>query len=238
VRDELERLGAETVFLLGGESALNSQVEAQAEATGAEVIRIAGPDRYRTAGAAARVAVNLWRQSGEAAGEDVLVALGTDFPDALAAGALAGHTRRPLLLTTRDETLASRGARTATVVGGSAAVSDAVVARLRGMGLTVRRIAGASRHETAELAARAAVEAGAKDKIVLVASGRAFADALAAGPAAVQLDGVLLLTERDLLPPATRAWVSGRRPLGVLRLAGGAAAVSNAVEQELIAVSR
>lgn len=245
VRDELERLGAETVFLLGGESALNSQVEAQAKATGAEVIRIAGPDRYRTAGAAARVAVNLWRQAGETAGEDILVALGTDFPDALAAGALAGHTRRPLLLTTRDElpagtveTLGSLGARTATVVGGSAAVSDAVVARLRGLGLTVQRIAGASRHETAELAARAAVAAGAKDKIVLVASGRAFADALAAGPAAVQLDGVLLLTERDLLPPATRAWVAGRKPLGVLRLAGGSAAVSNAVEQELIAVSR
>lgn len=245
VRDELERLGVETIFLLGGENALNSQVEAQAKATGAEVVRVAGPDRYRTAGAAARVAVNLWQQAGEPSGQDVLIALGTDFPDALAAGTLAGHLRRPLLLTGRDElpagtlaTLDSLNARTATVVGGSAAVSDAVVAHLRSKGITVRRIAGKSRHETAELAAREAVAAGAKDKLVLVASGRAFADALAAGPAAVQLDAVLLLTERDVLPPATRAWVAGRKPLGLLRLAGGAAAVSNAVEQELIALGR
>lgn len=242
VEAELKRLGVDTVYVMGGESAQSSVVTSRLGALGYEVERISGVDRFATAAEAAKEAVGVW---GAAAGEEVLVALGSDFPDALAAGPLAGHSRRPLLLTSRDSvpapTLAmldSLGTGKVTVIGGSGAVSEAAVAQLAQNGRTVTRIAGASRHETAELAARAAVTAGGRDNVVFVASGRTFPDALGAGPAVQALGGVLLLSERDVLPEPTRAWVSGRKPMRVLKVAGGPAAVSNTVEAEIIAAGR
>ena len=242
VEAELKRLGVDTVYVMGGESAQSSVVTARLGALGYEARRISGPDRFATAAAAAEQAADLW---GPLAADGVLVALGADFPDALAAGPLAGHSKQPLLLTGRDSMpaptvamLETLGAGKVTIVGGTSAVSEQVARQLAEGGRTVARIAGASRHETAELAARAAVDAGARDNVVLIASGRTFPDALGAGPAAQALGGVLLLSERDVLPAATRAWISGRKPMRVLKVAGGAAAISNTVEAEIIAAAR
>ena len=242
VEAELKRLDVRTVYVMGGESAQSSVVTSRLGALGYDVRRLSGPDRYATAAAAAEEAGEFW---GATAGEEVIVALGTDFPDALAAGPLAGHARRPLLLTGKDSVpaptlamLEELGTSQVTVIGGTSAVSDAVVRQLQQGGRTVTRLAGASRHETAELAARAAVDAGAQDNVVFIASGRTFPDALGAGPAAQAMGGVLLLTERDVLPAPTKAWVSGRKPMRVLKVAGGAAAISDNVEAEIIASMR
>jgi putative cell wall-binding protein len=247
VRDELRRLGVQTVYVMGGEGAQASAVIDQIRALGSvQVVRIAGIDRFRTAAAAAEQAVDLWRAQGYAsAGTHAMVALGDDFPDALAAGPLAAQDQRPLLLSSRGdlpaataEALGRMGARRVTLIGGQAALHGTVEQALLGLGSTVDRIAGATRHETAELAAVAATHAGASPTTVVVASGRAFPDALSAGPAVAQMGGVLLLTERDSLPAPTAAWVSSRRPLQLLRIAGGAAAVSNSVEEALFAALR
>jgi putative cell wall-binding protein len=247
VAQELRRLGVQRVYVMGGDRAISPRVVQQIQALGGiQVTRIAGSDRFETAAAAADEAVRLWRAAGHTdAGRRAIVALGEDFPDALAAGPLAGHDRRVLLLSSRgraaDATVAALdrlGTTQVTIVGGTAAVSDAAASGYRSTGRTVTRIAGSTRHETAELAARAAVNAGATDKVVIVASGRQFPDALAAGPAAQRLNGVLLLTERDSLPGVTGAWVHGRRPLQLLRVAGGPAAVSNRVEDQLMQLAR
>jgi putative cell wall-binding protein len=247
VRDELRRLQVRTVYVMGGTSAQADAVLAQVRALGSvEVTRISGTDRFQTGAAAAEEAVRLWREQGHAdAGSRVLVARGSDFPDALAAGPLAGQARLPLLLTDADRahpaTLAALdrlGARRVTIVGGVGAVNEAAQRGLGAGGRSVDRIAGRSRHETAELAAGAAVRAGASDKVVIVASGRAFPDALAAGPAVGALGGVLLTTEPGELPGVTGAWINGRKPFRTLRIAGGAAAVADSVENEIIRLSR
>lgn len=239
VGDELRRLGVGTVYLMGGLSAQSADVEqALRELPGVRVVRIAGANRYATAASAATTATGLWREAGHtAAGNRALVAVGTSFPDALAAGPLAAHAHRPLLLVHPDgvpsETLAAlraMGTEEVTVVGGPAVVPETTATQLRTVTLALRRIAGNSRFETARLVAQEAVHAGADPGVVVVASGRTFPDALSAGPASVAHDGVLLLTEPHALPEATRSWIAQRAgELRMLRVAGGSLAVSDVV---------
>jgi putative cell wall-binding protein len=247
IREELQRLQVATVYVMGGEGAQSAAVVDEVQALGdVRVVRVSGVDRFLTAAAAAEEAVALWQAQGHAtAGQDAIVALGDDFPDALAAGPLAAHDKRPLLLSSRGDApgstldvLSRIEARRVTLVGGPAALQEAVADRLRSAGMQVDRIAGATRHETAQLAAAAAVGAGGEGGTVMVASGRAFPDALAAGPAIAHLGGVLLLTERESLPAPTQVWVSSHQPLELLRVAGGAAAVSHGVEDALLAAMR
>ena len=85
------------------------------------------------------------------------------------------------------------------MLGGPAALGDAVVDRVAA-GRTTDRIAGRDRFDTARQLTDAAVEAGGSARDVLVATGRNYPDALAAGPAALARGGVLVLTDRDGVP--------------------------------------
>lgn len=95
------------------------------------------------------------------------VASAENFPDALAASAVAGALGSPVLLTGRDGLAAPAAAAldelrpdVVVLAGGTAALSDQVQTDVEGLGLTARRIAGAGRIETAEQLAAFAVELG------------------------------------------------------------------------------
>ena len=231
VRAEIRRLGARTVYLMGGAAAQSPAVEAALRAEGVTVVRVAGSSRYATAAVAAREAVRLW---GGAAGQEPLLASGTTFPDALTAGPLAAARRQPLLLTYPDampsetrQAVAAFGARAVTVLGGEQAVRTATVQQL---GVAINRVSGPSRYDTAVRAAEAALAAGATPGTVLAASGDTFADALAAGPAAAAAGGLLLLVGRDVLPEVTHRFLDAHAArIGALRVAGGGAAVAEHV---------
>lgn len=250
VSAELDRLGAARVYLMGGERAQSGAVAQALEAKpGVEVVRISGANRFATAAAAAELAVDLWRAAGDrdAGKRGVLVASGRNFPDALAAGPFAAASHRPLLLADpagvppeTGEALDRLRADEAIIVGGPAALGEAAAAQLAEGGRAVRRIFGPSRYATGGLLAEAAIEAGADPDVVLVAAGSGFADALAAGPAAAARGGVLLLTDRAALPEETsRALTARDGTIRELRVAGGAAAVSdNAVREALTAAGR
>lgn len=246
-RAEIERLGAATVYLMGGETALSSEVERAVGALAGvdRVARLSGADRYETAARAGEAAVDRWQAEGAAsAGATAVVALGTDWPDALAAGPLAGHAQAPLYLVSRDgvpastrEALDDLSPDEILVAGGPAAVPDAVLEELARDGTAVRRIGGASRYDTAVLLASEALRAGGTADHVVIATGRDFPDGLAAAPAAVARDGVLLLTDRDTVPTPVRDWL-GAHDVEELRIAGGDAAVSQAVVDALSAAAR
>jgi putative cell wall-binding protein len=129
VAEELRRLSPEHVVVLGGAGAVRDDVAAEIRrATGAEVSRVAGGDRFDTA---ARVAGTF-----EGAGT-VFVATGEDFPDALAAGPAAARLRGPVLLVARDlvpapvdAQLRRLGPRHIELIGGTGAVSARVAEQL------------------------------------------------------------------------------------------------------------
>lgn len=175
--------------------------------------------------------------------DDVLLATAEDFPDALAAGALAADLDAPVLLTAPESLpavvrteLARLATRRVWVLGGPRAVGEEVVETLRADGYEVHRLADASRYGTARAVA---LRAGAPTGEAVVALGehpeaeRAWADAVAAGALAAAPGHVpTLLTRADDLPPETAEALA---ELGVRRvlLLGGTAAVGPAVEQHL-----
>ncbi len=121
-------------------------------------------------------------------------------------------------------TVAATAALTAALLGGGASRTSATTP------LAVERVAGADRIATAIAIARTAHPTDADTAVLARAD--AFADALAGGPVAAALDGPLLLTGHDRLDPRVAGELDR---LGVHRvvLLGGAAALSEAVEDEL-----
>lgn len=198
--------------------------------------RLAGDDRYATAAAIAQAAFT----SGS---RGVILTSGVTFPDALASAYAAGRAEVPLLLTdpatlpaSTEQQLAALNARAVTIVGGSSAVSESVVARLRSLGYEVSRIAGTDRYDTArEVAQTFPAEFVASLgglKTAIVASGEAFPDALAGAPLSYSESFPVLLTPSGSLSPAAARALD---ELGVeqVLLLGGTAAVGSGVEQAL-----
>ncbi|WP_162802889.1 cell wall-binding repeat-containing protein [Ornithinimicrobium avium] len=189
-----------------------------------------GEDRYATG-----VAVSEATFTGTV--PHVFVASGVNFPDALAAGPVAGLAQGPILLTrpgSLPSVVAAELARlrpeTVTVVGGPTAVSVETVAAIRAAsGAQVVRVGGANRYGTA---AAVAAQVESLDTVYL-ASGQAFPDALAAGPAAGRRGAAVLLSRPGSLPEETRAFLVERQPSRVV-LVGGTAALSADVRDAVV----
>jgi putative cell wall-binding protein len=200
VADELERLGVSRVVILGGEAAVGREVADAVAALpgGPTVERVAGRDRFRTAATAAT--------SADTGHDEVVVASGTAFADAVAGGAMpaAAGGRQPVLLVTRDllpeatrVALAELRPARVTLLGGPAAVGHAVEEELRGIVDDVVRIAGPHRFATSAAALETALAAtGDAPRTLVVATGTAFPDALSAGALAGRVDGLLVTVPR------------------------------------------
>ena len=194
--------------------------------------RFAGADRYATA---ARVS-----SASFASGVPIAyVATGSDFPDALAAGPAAARSGGPVLLTQGSSVPAATATELArlkpgriVVLGGSAVVSDAVVAQLRAYATSgvATRIAGADRYATAARTSAATFTAGVP--VAYVATGASFPDALAGGVAAGRQGGPVLLVSGTSIPFATATELARLKPGRVVVL-GGTAVISDAVSTNL-----
>jgi putative cell wall-binding protein len=199
--------------------------------------RLGGADRYLTS-----VAVST-RTFPEGGVPVVYLASGAGFADALAAGPAAAKDGGALLLTRPDglpPAVAAELARLApgrvVVAGGPAALSETVVAQVRatlGPDVPIERAAGADRYGTAAALVERAF--GAPERLVFLASGAGFADALAAGGVAAALGAPILLTRPDRLPPATALALRRLRPERVV-IAGGPASVTPAVAAAVAAL--
>ena len=142
--------------------------------------RLAGETAYGTTSAIVK--------EGWSSADTVVVATFESFYDALTASSLAGVHRAPILLTGKDalhETTAQQlrelGAKRAIIVGGTAAVSDAVKVQIEAQGVATERVWGADAQKTA-VAIASQLKVGAKTCIV--ATSKSFHDALAASPLA------------------------------------------------------
>jgi putative cell wall-binding protein len=94
------------------------------------------------------------------------------------------------------------------------------------------RIAGSDRFDTAAAMSRAHVTSTPASGAVYVATGRAYADALAGGPAADEAGTSVLLVNRDDVPSSTKTELARLNARDVIVL-GGPGAVSDAVVSEL-----
>jgi acyl-homoserine-lactone acylase len=241
-RTEVRRLGATRAILLGGDAALAPRVASDLTAAGATTVeRISGPERFATAAEVARRLAVLPGTDTTTAflAEGANADPARGWPDALSAAPYAAFTGAPVLLATRDalpaptaEVLDELGVTETIVVGGAGAVSDATVAAASDHG--PRRVAGATRYATSAAVWREATRAGMDPQELWLATGRAFPDALAAGPAVAGLGASLLLVDGTALDgsPETRDLIAVAAPR-LIRLLGGTAAISGAIESGL-----
>lgn len=203
--------------------------------SGVETVRLAGSDRWSTA---ALISADTYPNGAST----VFVAVGSTFPDGLAAAPAAALVDAPLLLvgsTTVPTATATELQRLApskiVIVGGTGVVTAAVESRLRQLvpAATIDRYFGADRYATAaNIATRAFVQTQVGAKDVFLATGAGFADALAASAAAGSMGAAVLLVRPSAtaLNDETRALIQS---LGATRviIAGGEGAVSNEVQQ-------
>ncbi len=171
--------------------------------------------------------------------ETVVLARADEYPDALAGTALAEEVDGPILLTPSDglapelaDELRRLGARSAYLLGGTAALGDAVAEQLRGLDIEPRRLAGPERFATAAAVLDEVVDLGGpvEEAVVALGGGRSdhddYVDALAAGGLAGTARAPVLLVGPHELPEPTRDALSRHLPRGAqLILAGGAEAV-------------
>lgn len=221
---ELRRLSPDRIVVLGGPAVVSTSIEEQLRSLAGSVTRTAGANRYATA---AEVATSTFDPGVPVA----YVASGAGFADALAGGAAGGAVGGPVLLVERDavpaateQALQLLRPQAIRVLGGTGAVGDGVVEALRSHA-TVSRLSGPDRYATA---AAVSDDAFVSATSVFLTTGRSFADALAAGPAAAALAAPLLLTDGTCLSEPAADEIDRLQP-DVVHLVGGEAALGAGV---------
>lgn len=236
VLQELRRLGANSIILVGGTGAISPGVEDSLRAEFGAVRRIGGQNRFETAALVARE-VAAPRVGSKYRGE-VFIARGDAFADALSAAPYAYSQGMPILLVQPNampehtaSALAEIGASSAVVVGGQSAVGPAVTNVLTQRGVTWKRVSGVCRFTTSEALLREAVARGwTSSNVVGLATGDNFPDALGGGAAAGARNGGLLLTRTSALPPTTASLLRELSPgPSRVEIYGGLSAVSDSV---------
>jgi hypothetical protein len=156
----------------------------------------------------------------------VLLATGTNFPDALAAGPAAAHVAGVVLLTAGSVMPQAVSAYLTAhpgkvyAIGGPAVAADP----------TATALVGADRYATAAAAAAALFTA---PTVVGLASGVAFPDALAGGTLLAHFAGPLLLSDPNVISSASSSYLTtNKTPLVSVWLFGGTSALSGAVQTE------
>lgn len=178
-------------------------------------------------------------------------ALGRDdvFADSLTSGAVQGLVDGPLLLTPPGDALDPRvvdelerlGTETVVIFGGTAAISQAIEDQLVASGLTVQRVDGPTRIETAVDAA-ATFFPDATSAFLVRSDGlpggdptQGFADSLSVGGAAAREGIPVLLSQTDRLSDSTQAYLQ-TSAITTVYVVGGVAALSEQVATDLAAL--
>ncbi len=236
-------LAPETVFVLGGQSAVSDSALTQLAAAGIapdQIVRLAGRTRYVTAALVASATVAAADPVWEG---HAYLANGRSFADALSVGPLCAATGDPIYLTEpgRDASvvasMSAAGVTQVTILGGLEAVSDAaerLVAATVGAG-NVDRIAGVDRYDTAtKIADYAYVHAGFTNARPGLATGADFADAITGGVLLGKGRDPLLLVPRWEITDRMGWWLYARHnSIQEYLVLGGPAAVPTRVRVEM-----
>jgi putative cell wall-binding protein len=226
VRDEIVRLGATDIVIVGGSNTIRPGVEAELKKLGT-VTRIGGADRFE---ASRNIAEHAFPDGAEVA----VLATGLTFPDALSAGAAVAG-RGPVILVNggaagldaaTKQLLTDLGVDEIAVAGGTVSVSAGIQSDAAAIAPTVR-LGGADRFE-ASRAINAHFVTSAET--VLLATGSNFPDALSGSAYGPRIGAPLFTVHGDCIPAETLDQITA---LGAeqITLLGGPSTLTPAVEQ-------
>lgn len=244
VKQELDRLNASTVIILGGVHAVPQEQADELAASGYRVERIADVNRFGTA-------ADIATEVGATSAKEVTVALGQhadenrdDWPDALSAGSFASLAEPlPSLLTHSStvpqetlDALAELDTDRIFLLGGNVAISDTVEQQLEAEGYTVQRVFGADRYATSVAAGEIVMDRYPAGQVRPVfATGQKFPDGLTGGALAGKVRGPVVLVPTDSLDNASSVRDFLRKhanPFDLGTIVGGETVVSNNVKTQ------
>ena len=218
VAQEIKRLGAKNVIVIGGDHSVDKAKNSLAKYN---VQTIAGSDRYETS---AKIAQEIIKRTGT---KQAVIASGETFADALTVAPLANKNNMPILLVQQNNIPKAtqevlKQINKVIIVGGEKTISKEVANKLP----NATRIAGANRYDTA----KKIYEYGFKDrKEVNIANGTTAADSLVIG----SIDCPILLTEANKIPEATKQAIKDSK-FEKVNVFGGENSIGESVVKELI----
>ncbi len=219
------------------------------------VVRLAGATRYQTA-----VMVSEHQFSAGSV-DNIIIASGENYPDALSAAGLAGAAAGPVLLVPPDAVIGNRPAAVASItaeinriksgtpklwiVGGTGStkapvVPDAIVNVIKQKtGITVtQRMGGIDRYDTSRQVAVQVktLVGGSFANTAFVVDGRTFQDALTVGPVAYAQKWPVILTAPTSLSTYTSQAITANT-VHTVYMVGGSSNISTSVESAIRGVS-
>lgn len=227
-----------TCTVCGGE--LEGGVETK-EIPKLEKDRVFGTNRFETS---QKIAKKIKEENSSAAFQNIIIASGADFADALSASYLAKVKNAPILLVAskNKDSLSSTidyvkknavAKANVYIVGGDTVVPASLEKSLKSAGCTVKRIYGKNRYDTNIAVLK---EAGVTTEQILIASGADYADALSAS--AVGKPILLVAGTTNSLTPNQKTYLSSLKKanpsaLSKAYIIGGTGAVSKGIANEV-----
>lgn len=191
-KNEIERLKAKKVFVVGGNNAISKNgVDTTLKSQNIDVTRLEGQDRYSTS-------QKVMEKTKEFINpEYLLIASGKNFPDALAATSFFVNHKSAMVLS--DGVTYPQSNLQEIAIGG--------VNQLPLKGFTGRRVSGKDRYETALEIAKLSFD---KNNNAILASGQVFADSLSAVSLTKKHNAPIILTQSNSLTENAKKYLNGK----------------------------
>ena len=214
----MRSLDVKEVVIIGGEKSVPKSVEEKLKEKNFKVIRIAGRNRYETSN-------KLAKQLKAKNKDNVVLASGEKFADALSAAPYAIQKKQTLVLTdgkTLPKDVKAQDVKA--IIGGKKSIN------IKGLDKT-QRISGKNRYETS----LEVLKHMNKTQSAVIADGRDYPDALAAAPYAVKKNTGILLSD-DSAIDKIKEYVDSQN-ISDITLIGGEKSVTKYQEQKFTKTS-
>ena len=205
--DEIAKLKPKNIYIVGGETALSSNIEESVKSVvnDINIERLKGNDRYETS-------VKVMEKTKEFVdAEYLLIASGKNFPDALSATSFMADHKALMVLS--DGNSYPKSDLQEIAIGG--------VNQLPLNGFTGERIAGNDRYQTALAIARRSFE---NNENAILANSKVFADSLSAVSVAKNYKAPIILTDNENLTQSTKSYLENMNSVTII---GGEKSISS-----------
>ena len=215
-KNEIERLKAKKVFVVGGDNAISkSGVDTTLKSKNIDVTRLEGQDRYSTSQKVMGKTKKIINP------EYLLIASGKNFPDALAATSFFVNHKSVMVLS--DGLTYPQSNLQEIAIGGKN--------QLPLKGFKGRRVSGKDRYETALEIAKLSFD---KNNNAILASGQVFADSLSAVSLTKKHSAPIILTQSNYLTENAKKYLNGKNVF----IVGGEKTVVNKILTNITAEER
>ncbi|MBC2581918.1 cell wall-binding repeat-containing protein [Clostridium sp. DJ247] len=224
---ELKRLSVKEVFVLGGLGVLSNNIDSQLYSINIKVNRIAGIDRYETS---SKIAENLGTN------DEIFIASGEDFADALSAAPIASIKNVPVLLSPRDnlnkniaDFINGKSIYKSYVIGGTSSLSENIFNSVANF--NAERIDDTDKYDR-----NINVINKFKDQInfntIFIASGNDFPDSLSGCALASKTNSPVILVNNYNIDKVKN--LIKDKDIKNIVILGGEGAVLNSVKEDLV----